>query len=187
MKNANHLKRTEVSHLSLFCGAFVLSSLGILLLAKESVMQSDVLDRNTLSLFRVQGTNRLEMLLYILRERCLILPLLFVLATTYLGKWAGYVYCAWYGAGIGAVVGTGLLRYGLGGVFLVLGSAFPQYLFYVPAFIISIGIAKNQRKPERRFAIQLLLMELLVIAGCFAECYINPSLMEKIIKLFGIK
>ena len=96
MKNANHLKRTEVSHLSLFCGAFILSSLGILLLAKESVMQSDVLDRNTLSLFRVQGTNRLEMLLYILRERCLILPLLFVLATTYLGKWAGYVYCAWY-------------------------------------------------------------------------------------------
>lgn len=187
MKYENHLKRTEVSHLSLFCGVFVLSSLGILLMGKEAVLQSVVFDSNTLRLFRLQGSDRMEMLIYILRERLFILPLIFLLATTYLGKWAGYGYCIWYGTGIGAIIGTSLLRYGLGGVFLVLGSAFPQYLFYVPAFVISIRITKTQRRPEKRLFIQLLLMELLVIAGCLTECYINPTLMEKFIKLFGIR
>ncbi len=187
MKYANQLKRTEVSHLSLFCGIFVLSSLGILIMGKEEVLQSSVFDYNSLSLFRLQGTDRMEMLIYILGERLLILPLLFLLATTYLGKWAGYVYCAWYGVGMGAITGTALLRYGVGGVFLVLGSAFPQYLLYVPAFIISIGITKIQRKPEKRLIIQLLTVEFLVIIGCLVECYINPTLMEKFIELFGVR
>lgn len=187
MKYANHLKRTEVSHLSLFCGVFLLSSLSIILFGKDEILQSEVLDRNTLRLFRLQEMDRIGMLIYVLRERCFVLPLLFLLTTTYLGKWAGYVYCIWYGAGIGTIMGTVLLRYGLCGVFLGLGSAFPQYLFYVPAFMITIGITKTQRKPERRLVIQLLLMELLVIAGCMSECYINPPLMEKLIKLLGVR
>lgn len=187
MKYANHLKRTEVSHLSLFCVVFVLSSLGVLLVGKEAVMQSDALDRNTLTLFGLQGRERIEMLIYILRERLLVLPLLFLLSTTYLGKWAGYAYCIWYGAGMGAVVGTALLRYGVGGIFLILGSAFPQYLLYVPAFIITINITKSQRRPEKHLALQLLLMEILIMLGCMLECYLNPTLMEKFIKLFGVK
>ncbi len=186
MKYANHLKRTEVSHLSLFCGVFIVSSLVILVMGKDAVLQSEVFDCNALSLFRLQGTDKVEMLIYILRERIFILPFLFLLATTYLGKWAGYVYCIWYGAGMGAIMGTVLLRYGVEGIFLILGSVFPQYLFYVPAFIISIGITKTQRKPEKRLMIQVLMMELLIIAGCLTECYINPTLVEKFIKLFGV-
>ncbi|MBR4086213.1 MAG: stage II sporulation protein M [Lachnospiraceae bacterium] len=186
MKNVNYLKRTEVSHLSLFCGVFVLSCIGILLVGKDEVMQSGVLARNTLSLFRVPGINKIELFFYILKERCYILPLLFLMSTTYLGKGAGYVCCAWYGMGIGTIMGTVLIRYGVGGIFLILGSAFPQYLLYVPAFILSIRITQVQRRTERRLIVQLLLMEVLVVAGCLVECYINPALMEKIIQLFGI-
>jgi hypothetical protein len=88
---------------------------------------------------------------------------------------------------MGAVVGIALLRYGVGGIFLILGSAFPQYLLYVPAFIITINITKSQRRPEKHLALQLLLMEILIMLGCMLECYLNPTLMEKFIKLFGVK
>ena len=63
MKYANHLKRTEVSHLSLFCGVFIVSSLVILVMGKDAVLQSEVFDCNALSLFRLQGTDKVEMLI----------------------------------------------------------------------------------------------------------------------------
>lgn len=187
MKYVNHLKRTEVSHLSLFCGVFIVSSLAVLLVGKDEIVQSGMMDRNALRLFRLPDIDKMELLFYILRERCFVLPLLFIMSTTYLGKGAGYACCAWYGVGIGAITGTAILRYGVGGMFLVLVSAFPQYLFYVPAFIICIGITKTQRKPNKRMVIQLFLIELLIIVGSLTECYINPTLIEKIIKLFGVR
>lgn len=187
MKYANHLNGTEISHLSLFFGVFILSSLSILVGGKEEILQSGILDRNNLSLFHLQNIDRIEMLFYVLRERGFILPVLFLLATTYLGKVAGYLCCVWYGVGIGVITGIVLLRYGMGGLFLLVCSAFPQYLFYVPAFLLSIKFTRSQRRMDRKLWIQLLLMELLIVMGCLVESYINPTLMGKIIKLYGVR
>lgn len=185
--HAKQIKRTEVSHLSLFCAVLALSTIGILLIGKNTILQSTVFDRNSLSLFRLQSVDRMELFIYVLKQRCFIIPCLVLVSTTYLGKYVGYLLCAWYGMGIGIIAGTVLLRYGLAGVLLLLGSAFPQYLFYVPVFVISIGITYTQKRVDRRLGIQILVLELVVFIGCIAESYMNPGIMEKIIKIFGVR
>ncbi len=185
--HAEQIKRTEVSHLSLFCAVLVICVIAILLTGKNTILQSTVFDWNTLCLFRLQNIDRVELLMYVLRQRCFIIPGLLLVSTTYLGKTIGYLLCAWYGMGIGIIAGTVLLRYGFAGIFLLLGSAFPQYLFYVPAFVISLGMSYTQKKADRRLFTQVLVLELVVLLGCLSESYVNPDVMEKIINLFGVR
>lgn len=185
--NVKQLKRTEVSHLSLFCVIFFLSVLGMLLSGKAFIMQSTMFSVKELRFLSQQSIESNQLLLYVLRERYWVIPCMLLASTTDWGKAVGYLLCGWYGMGFGMLMGVMLHRYGLGGVFLLIGSLFPQYLFYVPAFVIGIRLMKSKRKMERRYLLRFLTLEVIILLGSIAESYVNPIVLQKIIGLYGVK
>ena len=181
---AKQWKGTGISHLSLFWSAFLIGAIGILIWGRDIILQSSLFGNDTVMLFELEQMNRKELLFFVLRERWWVLPAVFLLTTTYLGKVSGYLLSVWYGMNIGIVTGATMVKYGLGGIFLMLASAFPHYLIFIPVIVLSIKETKTQKKPEKQFWIRFWVLEILVIAGCVVESYINPLILEKIIRLY---
>lgn len=156
----------------------------ILTQGSDLLLQTEVLGESTLELMKYQAQDCRSLFLYVLKERCLIIPLLFLLSTTYLAMFAVYGVVLWYGAAAGAVLGVAMLRYGIRGILLVLAAGLPQYLLYVPAIVVALRLSMEQRQPTRKFFLQFFILELVVIIGCVLESYVNLMLVEKIIKIF---
>lgn len=178
------LQRKEVSFLSIFTVSVMVSMLIFMLCGKEILQQTDVLSREALSRIRYQNRNA-AFFFFICRERLPVIPILFLLSTTYLGKGAVYGLIAWYGSGIGTLWAIVWMRYGVGGCFLLIGAGFPQYICYIPALVIGLRLSDEKRTVNKRFWIQLFVLELVVTAGCFLEGYVNLYLFEKLLRLLG--
>ncbi len=178
------LHEVEISYLRLFGVTAIFCIIFILFQQSELLLHSQILDKSTLSLVRYQESNSKALFLYVLKERIWLIPLLYLLSTTYLAGITGYGMVLWYGTCAGAVTGVAMIRYGLSGLVLVLGAAVPQYFLYVPAVIVAIGLTRKRRVADNKFFVQLFLLEVVVIIGCVLESYVNPQLIEKIIYLF---
>lgn len=178
------LKGTNTSFLPMFVTSAVVVWIFIMIQGSDLLLQTEVLEESTLSLMKYRAQDCRSLLLYVLKERCLVIPIIFLLSTTYLAAWAVYGALLWYGAASGAVLGVAVLRYGIRGIFLVLAAGIPQYLFYVPAMVMALRLSVRQRTPNRKFFVQFLILEVVVIIGCILESYVNLMVVEKIIKIF---
>lgn len=105
----------------------------------------------------------------------------------------------WQGFSVGFMLSTAIAKYGMKGIFLVLGSLFPQYLFYFPVYILCCYLASYLRQRMRQdrigngsdrgyiygawltAAVGILLI---FLAGVFLESYVNPTILKKILKFF---
>lgn len=179
----NTVKAKRISEKKIFVATFLVSALGILLWGKEAVINSPLPDVRSFADLGAETYKTSALLAYVLRERWWPIPLMFVMSTTYLGNITGYLISAWYGMGIGVVLGTMLLRYGIKGIFVMLGASVPQYLFYVAAFGFSLKLLKQRRVVNKSMVVQLIVMETIVILGCVSETMIAPVMMKKIIKI----
>lgn len=178
------VNRTEMSFLSLFAVSLTVVMLAVLFQKSELLFQTQVLDKSMLGLMKYQAGNSRSLFWFVLKERWWIVPLLFLMSTTYLAAAVSYGMVIWYGAGTGAILAIAMLRYGIRGIFLILGAVFPQYLLYVPVMVVTLKLSRRQRTPCKRFFLQLILLEVVVIMGCVLESYVNLMVVEKIIKIF---
>ena len=135
---------------------------------------------------------------YLLRERILVLLILAVLSTTYLGWLACTGASAWYGMSVGAYFSALMLRYGIKGIFLAFIAIFPHYLIYAPAMLALLGWGGNLYHgiyhrtipPEESKAYllkkvgSLAAILLAMAAGCLLEAYVNPHLLRGYLKVF---
>lgn len=138
--------------------------------------------------------------LYVLRVRLKDVALLAVMSTTYLGLAVAGLMTVWYGTAMGMFLSAAVMRYGLKGVLLCLTGVFPQYLCYVPAFVIlllwteqvcrsiyfkdSVGAETTIRGTLVQRLLQLLIVIAVVAAGCILESYVNPGLVTKLLRIF---
>ncbi len=183
-KSIKDISEIEISYLTVFVVTAVIVIIMVLFQKSELLLHSQFLNKSTLSLIQYQESNSKSLFLYVFKERFWVIPLLFLLSTTYLSKATGYGLVLWYATGIGAVAGVAILRYGLVGLIFIACAGIPQYLVYVPAFIVALGLTRRRRIAEKSFFGQLFLLEVVVIIGCILESYVNPQLLEKIIYLF---
>lgn len=174
----------NIPFLPLFAVSAILVMILMFFQKSELLLRTEVFDENTLSLMKYQTSNDRSLFLYVLKERIWVIPLLFLMSTTYLATVAVYGILIWYGAGVGALAGVAILRYGVRGILLLLAAGLPHYLLYVPAIMVALQLSKVQRKPGKKFFMQLFVLEVVVIIGCFLESYVNLMLVEKIIKAF---
>lgn len=178
------LQRKEVSFLSIFTISIIVSMLIFMFYGKEILQQTDVLSKEALSRIRCQNRNA-AFFFFICRERLPVIPILFLLSTTHLGKRVVYSMIAWYGSGIGTLWAIVWMRYGVGGCLLLIGAGFPQYILYILALVIGLKLSCEKRTVNKRFWMQLTVLELVVAVGCFLEGYVNLYLLEKLLHLFG--
>ena len=135
---------------------------------------------------------------YVFRERIIKLLALAVISTTYLGLAACVCAVAWYGMSAGAFLAALTLRYGIKGIFLVLISLLPQYLFYVPVFLALLswsvslyrgiyGRTINLGEDKTFLPKKLAMLSAILLAatvGCLLEAYVNPHLLLNYLKIF---
>lgn len=182
--NGKNHSMKEFSYLTLFVLSVVFAMIFCVIYKSEFLLQADVLSQGSLSLVKTYSGNKGSLFLYVLGERIWTIPMLFLLSTTYLAGVAVYGVIMWYGISLGMVWSVALLRYGMKGIWFLLFSGFPQYLFYIPALVITFKLCREIRIPERRFFMQLLVLEGAVLVGCFLEAFVNVLFLQKIIKFF---
>ena len=90
----------------------------------------------------------------------------------------------WYGISSGLFLAIVLMRYGVKGLLLLVAGMFPHYLIYVPALILVFHLSREKRTVSSKYILQLLVISSVVIIGCILECYVNPEIVEKILKKF---
>ncbi len=151
---------------------------------RDVLLTTTVLDRDELSLLKYRTDHSRLFFLCVFRERCLVVPFLFLMSTTCLASLVVYGVVVWCGVAVGTIVTIAFARYGIGGLVLVIGAGMPQYIFYMPALFIALHLSQKVRKINHRFLGQLVILEVLVLVGCLLESNINYLIVEKIVGLF---
>ncbi len=167
----------------------------------KSILLTDtgLFDEDTLYQMKYMTVDSSALFCYLLRKRLSVFLLLALGATTYLGLVLCVGAAFRYGLSAGAYLSALVLRYGLKGVVLAVVGVFPQFLLYVPAFILFLGWAEHLYRSiyfgstcgdarKKGFAPkkagQLLLILGLGILGCLLEGYVNPALLLGYLKIF---
>ena len=157
----------------------------ILLIQGDSFLQkTDLFDKATLNALKGQMKSERTLLFVILRERTALILSLFLFSTTSLAAMYVYMTVVWFGACSGLFLAVVLLRYGIKGILLLITGIFPHYLIYVPAVILVFRLTKEKRLVNSKFYMQLIVILFVVIIGCLLECYVNPNIVSKMLKLF---
>jgi stage II sporulation protein M len=137
---------------------------------------------------------------YVLLKRMKNALFIVILSTTYLGIPACMAYALWFGIISGAFIIALIIRYGIKGIVLAAAAVFPQYIIYIPAFVMLIHLCMqvnreiyfNKYEPLRdkikgRFFVNkaagILITLLLIAVGCVLESYVNPYLLIPVLKL----
>lgn len=174
----------EIPFLTLFVLSVVSAMIFCVIYKSEFLLQTDVLSQASLSLVKTYGSSKGSLFLYVLAERIWIIPVLFLFSTTYLAGPVVYGTVMWYGISLGTVWSIALLRYGMKGIWFIFFSGLPQYLFYIPAMVIALKLSGEMRTPDRRFFVQFLVLEGVIVLGSVVETFVNAFFLQKIIKLF---
>ena len=99
--------------------------------------------------------------------------------TTYLSRAANVFFLSWLGMSMGNMSMSCILRYGLQGFPLLYGLLFPQWLLYLPAFLLlaswSDSLHENiclEGAPLRTgFVIRLIGITIMMAMGMALECF----------------
>lgn len=180
-------------------GAFMAGILVANLMGREAVSNAGILNDYFVEKFQYTEINGQNLFFYIIGERVPMLLLLLLLTLTSLGIAGGILMLDWQGFSVGFMLSTAIAKYGMKGILLVLGSLFPQYVFYFPVYILYCYFAVYLRRrmnkdragngSDRRYiygAWLIAAMGILAIfiTGIFLESYINPTILKKILKFF---
>lgn len=185
--------------LPVFCVG-LLAGIFIMNMGKSILLEdTGLFDEYTLYRMKYMTVDGNALFCYAFRKRIMMLLIMAILSTTYLG----YVVCAgtaaWYGMSTGIFVTVLTLRYGVKGLVFAAVSIFPQYLFFVPAVVMMLGWCESLYRAiysrgmsvdegDRNFLMKKLgrlgIIVILAILGCLAEGYINPRLLIGYLKVF---
>ena len=190
----------EKNHLLLLFGLGVL--IGLFLLKKDGKIlqtQSGFMDECLLAKMKTVSIDKAEYLSYVFGNRLWFVCGMVVMATTYLGSMAAYLTTVGLGTMMAVFLRTLIGRYGLKGFILALGSLFPQYILYFPAFFLLNGWCistcrllhgRKNCNPTKESMLKgfqparILGVLLLTCMGCILEVYINVDLLQEILRYF---
>ena len=177
-------------------GAFVAGIFMANLMGREAVSNAGILNDYFIEKFRYTDINAEHLFFYILEERLPPLLLLLFLMFSALGLLSSVLVLGWQGFSVGFMLSTGIAKYGLKGILLVLGGLLPQYVCYLAAYGGYFGFALFLRQRlrgeyflEKKYAygmgaLAAILLLLLFVTGIFLESYVNPIILKNILKFF---
>ena len=177
-------------------GAFVAGIFMANLMGREAVANAGILNDYFVEKFRYTDINAEHLFFYVLGERLPMMLLMLFLMFGALGLASGMLVLGWQGFSVGFMLSTGIAKYGLKGILLILCGLFPQYICYLLAYggYFSLAVFLRQRSHgeyflEKKYAYGMgmlagTLLLLLFITGIFLESYVNPIILKNILKFF---
>lgn len=139
---------------------------------------------------------------YILRHRLSTGCLLCLVSTTLIGMPFLCAYICYIGLAAGCLLSVAVVRYGIRGLLFMAAVLFPQALLLVPAYILIFFWAADvnrtlyargtqfegyERYSSRYYlkkGAQIIGIMTVVIMGCLLESYVNPSILQFVLKIF---
>lgn len=177
--------------LSFLAGIVLANALGV-----EQLRQYGVLNEYFIKQLLYASINYDDLLFYVAENRGTVFFLLFLLGITRLGIPAHFVYLAWNGFSFGVAMVSVIINFGIRGILVLCALLFPQYLFYIPLYLILFGLTCYLGKKEMirqsssgRFSRTALFFGgVLVVFGLFfmgimTESYVNPRVMKNLVKI----
>jgi hypothetical protein len=126
-----------------------------------------------------------ELFFYVALRRFSLFFVLLFLGTGPRGIWAHRLFAAWSGLSYGYLCVLMVSVVGGYGILLGAFSLFPQCLLYVPVYLglLELGLGEPVNRRWKRLLCVLFLIFLLLI-GILLESYVNPILLQKLLKMF---
>lgn len=194
------IKEGRLPFLTFFTAGIVAGILFINMGKSILLENTGLLDEYTLYEMKYMVVDSSALFYYVLKQRLGTALVLAVMSTTYLGLLVCSGFVLWYGVCTGAFLATAVIRYGIKGILLLLVGSFPQYFIYVPAVIALLFWCRmlyGKIYLDRTFTTEwsdsfglpkcvLKLTGILgiVIVGCMLESYLNPALLQALLKNF---
>ena len=163
--------------LALFMPGFLLGVICVNLLAKKYTAERGIFSEYFLNQFQTVKIVAREYLWYLLRLRLLPFLALLALSMTRMRRVAAALFLIWTGISAGILISTSVLSMGIRGSFLCMAGIFPQFSFYIPAYLILLWYCWSY--PQSRWNRQKTLFVLMALAlGILMEIYVNPSIVR---------
>lgn len=188
-----HQRNTVLFLIGFFCGIVFLNIGKGMLLGERGLF-----DPETLTGLKYTVLDEDSVFCYVLKKRGVLLFLVLVLSTTYLGRFVCRAIVTWFGFAFGLMLAALTARFGLKGQALAVVWLFPHFLVYFPAmsmFLLwcekiheTIYHQKKLPAEEKRFFLwktfQFLLFAVALCFGCMLEAYVGSRLLIGYLKVF---
>lgn len=178
-----------------FCIGFLMGIMIGNFLIPQAGTEAGIMSAYFLDKFEYMELEWMSLFTYILEKRMKIYVILVIGGTTALGCLLAYGYTTWLGISMGAFMSICILRMGLVGILVGVMTFIPQYLIYIPVYVLLIWrIRENQelfdncagkREKQRvwiKYFIIMFAAGAFLLAGIFLESIVNPFLVKKILK-----
>ena len=173
-----HVKRQL---LALFMPGFLLGILYVNLEAEQFAAGAGIFSEYFLKQYRAADILTGEYIWYLLQVR--LLPFLVLLGSdfTKFRKAAVILFLIWTGFSAGLLFSMAVLGMGVKGSILCIAGMLPQFLCYIPAYLIVVWYAYCY--PRMQWNIQKSLVSGgLLLVGIVLELYVNPVLVGAFLK-----
>lgn len=140
-----------------------------------------------------------ELFLYLFYERVPRIVVLFILSIGIYGTLVVDGYICYLGFSVGFLSVISIMNYGIPGIGLIFCFFFPQWLFYGPMigvwyYILHLHrdkknkregryIGEYMRKQKIRYLLCFFFAIGMLFGGIFLESYVNPHLLQRIIRI----
>ena len=168
---------TRKQLLVFFMPGFLLGIIYVNLIAKKYMAEPGIFSEYFLEQFETVKIQAGEYIWYLLRLRLLPFLVLMGLGFTKMRRAAAVSFLLWTGISGGILISTSILSLGIRGSFLCMAGLFPQFLFYIPAYLVLIWHCYYS--PQGRWNRQKTVFSALMLSGgMLLEMYVNPSIVR---------
>ncbi|MEJ8734928.1 MULTISPECIES: stage II sporulation protein M [Mediterraneibacter] len=160
-----------------FMPGFLIGIFYINLLAKHYVAEPGIFSDYFLKQFGNVEIVIEEYIWYLLRVRVLPFLLLLGISFTRVRKIAAVLFLVWTGISSGILLSAAVLELGIKGSLLCMVGILPQFLFYIPAYLVLLWYCYSY--PKNHWNSQkTVFVSSMIFIGIIVEAYVNPILVE---------
>ena len=169
--------QTKRHLLAFFMPGFLFGVVYVNLIAKKYIAEPGIFSDYFLNQYQTAKIAAEEYFWYLFRLRVFPFLVLLGLSFTKMRKIAAVLFLVWTGISGGILISTAVISMGIKGSLLCIVGILPQFVFYVPAYLILIWYCYSYPKSQwnRQKAV---FAALAVSVGMILEIFVNPSLVR---------
>lgn len=189
----------KIIHKKFFIVLFMIGFLvGILftnIFGKAYILGVGLLGEYFLLHFKYTQINYNRLLMYVFQERIQLFLVVCILGITNIGIPVIGAFFVWLGFSSGVLLSVGILKFGLKGIMICLSAVFPQFLIYIPVYLLYSDKLIDQKVSGRstwkkqkwlQYVLFVVLGILVIAFGAVLETYINPIILKKVLSLVNL-
>lgn len=174
---------TRKQFLAFFMPGFLLGIIYVNFIARKYVAEPGIFSDYFLNQFQKVQVDAREYIWYLLRVRALPFLVLAGLSFTKVRKVSAVLFLIWTGISGGIFISMAVLNLGIRGSLLCITGLFPQFLFYIPAYLMLLRhcctFPQSQWNRQKTVFVSLMMS-----VGILLELYVNPVIVKAFLTTF---